>query len=105
MRLGMRLGKQAGKHKANHPHAWALGEELAASFLASRSRDLVRMIHEQGKQGIELYVRETSEAAVRGVADGEVEMNEPVTQEALTAVGISCGIALRDGLDREARGL
>jgi hypothetical protein len=54
--------------------------------------------------GIELYVRETSEAAVRGVADGEVEMSEPVTQEALTAVGISCGIALRGGLDREARG-
>jgi hypothetical protein len=104
MRLGMRLGKQAGKHKANHPHAWAIGEELAASFLASRSRDLVRMIHEQGKQGIKLYVRETSEAAVRGVADG-VEMSEPVTQEALTAVSISCGIALRDGLDREARGL
>jgi len=47
----MRLSKQAGTLKADHPGTWKLGEELAAEALATRSPDLIRMIHERGDEG------------------------------------------------------
>ncbi len=99
----MRLGRQAGTLKADHPGAWLLGEELAREALADRSPDLARMMRERSKEGIEFYVRQVSEGVVRLVADGEIEISEPVTEKALEALGIACGMTLYDALDKEAR--
>jgi len=100
----MEMGKQAGTLKADHPDAWAIGEELASEALATRSPDLIRMIHERGDQGIDAYVRQVSEAVIQGASRGEIELPELLAEGTLTALGISCGMALKDALDREARG-
>jgi len=100
----LRLAKQAASLKAGHPGAWAAGLESAADALASRPPDLIRKIHERGDEGINAYVRAASEAAVQYASAGDIEIHEPRTNEALTALGISFGMALRDALDRESQG-
>lgn len=104
-RLGKmnQLAKEAGTLKADYPGAWAVGEQLAADLLADRSPDLVRMIHERGKEGVNFYVQQATEGAIQAVASGEIEIPEPASKDALKAVGISCGMGLHDALDREAR--
>jgi hypothetical protein len=98
-----KMGKQAGTLRADHLETWKLGQELADEAVATRSPDLVRMIHERGEEGINEYVRQVSEGVVMAASSGEIDLPEPATEGALTALGISCGMALKDALDREAR--
>lgn len=97
------LAKEAGTLKADYPGAWAVGEEIAADLLADRSPDLVRMIHENGQDGVNFYVQQATEGVVSGVASGEIEIPEPLSKDSLKAGGVSCGMAMHDALDREAR--
>ena len=105
-RLGTmnRLAKQMATLKVDHPEAWAFGETLADEALAERSDDLVRMIHERGEEGIEFYSQQVREAAVTGVASGEIPYEGDTSQQALVAIGIACGMRIHDRLEAESRG-
>ena len=80
---------------------WVRGSLPTCSLTAHP--DLVRMIHENGQEGVKLYVQQVTEGVMQGVTSGEIEIPEPLSEGSLKAVGISCGMALHDALDHEAR--
>lgn len=100
----IRLGKQAGTLRANHPAAWATGEAFAVDLLADRSPDLIRLIHERGQEGINFYMEQASEKAIKAAWAGEFDIGEPATKDALLALGIACGMKIDEVLQAEAQG-
>jgi hypothetical protein len=89
--------------KSEQPAAWSFGEALAAEALSSRSADLVRMIHEGGKEGRDQYARAMAREVVMALASGELEAEFPITDKSLEAVGVACGTALIDALQAESQ--
>jgi hypothetical protein len=100
----LQTGAEMGRLKFEHPEAWALGEAFAAEAFDTRSPDLIQMIHQRGQEGRDAYAREIAHMAVVGVTSGEIEADFPPSQQALEAVGIACGTALIDALEKEGRG-
>ena len=100
-----RMAAEMGRLKAAHPQAWALGVGLAGEAMRTRSPDLVRMIRAQGNEGRDEYSRQVAERVVLGLANGDIEANFPLSQEALKAAGIACGTTISYALDDEANTL
>lgn len=94
-----RLASKFDECKRNHPGAWAAGIEAADECFAGRTPYLLQNI--QTEEDVDRYIRLASEQMVTGVAQGEFDFPEPVTQSSLAAFGISFGKRLRDAFDNE----
>lgn len=94
------IAKTFGECQANHPEAWALGNELADEVFNTRSDYLIE--ETRTKEGQEKYVRLASEGLVTAVFDGTFEdqtgvpFPEPLSQEAASCFGIALGARLTD---------
>jgi hypothetical protein len=98
------IGKEAGFLKADHPGAWALGEDMARQLLADRSPDLVEMMKVGPQHLVDEYVQRGYMMAMQFASEADApDMGESPTSESLKAVGIACGMYLTDVLERERR--
>lgn len=94
------LGKAFGQCMAEHPEAWALGNQLADELFNSRSDYLIDQT--RTKEGQERYIRMASEGLVTAVLERSFEEEagvpfpEPPTQEAATCFGVALGTRLTD---------
>ena len=91
--------------KADHPTAWAHGEQLAVELIADRSPELIQMIRERGQVGIDFYMRSMANDVAVAAAAGEFDLGEPLTPGAVEAVGIACGVKIDELLKAEAKGI
>jgi hypothetical protein len=99
-----RMGREMAYLKADHPEAWAAGQQAAIEALQGRSDDLVRMLIQGPPERVEHYRSTMTEEIVTGVGIGEYEAPfSPLTPEGLKAFAISLGMKLIDVLEAERK--
>lgn len=105
IKSGAKVAKKFGECRAEHPQAWALGEELADGVFETRTDYLLDMT--KTAEGADKYIRISSEQMLKSLDEGTFEelagapFPEPVTDEAATCFGIAFSTRLVDLFESE----